>query len=46
MVGLEGYGRGIIQQVPSEVEPNELKKCYLECKKLKMGHMLNMDASP
>ena len=46
MVGLDGYGLSIIEQVPIEVEANEFNKCYLECKKLKMGHMLNIDANP
>ncbi len=46
MVGLDGYGLSIIEQVPIEVAPNEFNKCYLECKKLKMGHTLNMDANP
>ena len=46
MVGLDGYGLSIIEQVPIEVEANEFNKCYLECKKLKMGHMLNVDANP
>jgi len=34
------------EQVPVEVEANEHNKCYLECKKLKMGHLLNVDANP
>ena len=46
MVGLDGYGLSIIEQVPIEVAPNEHNKCYLECKKLKMGHTLNIDAAP
>ena len=46
MVGLEGYGLSVDEQVPIEVEPNEFNKCYLECKKLKMGHMLNANANP
>lgn len=46
MVGLDGYGLRIIEQVPIEIEANEFNKCYLECKKLKMGHMLNVDANP
>lgn len=46
MVGLEGYGLSIIEQVPIEIKPNELNKGYLECKKLKMGHLLNIDATP
>ncbi len=46
MVGLEGYGLSIVDQVPIEVEPNEFNKGYLACKKLKMGHLLNIDANP
>ena len=46
MVGLEGYGLSIVDQVQIEIEPNEYNKCYLECKKLKMGHLLNVDATP
>ena len=46
MVGLEGYSLKITEQVQIEVEPNEFNKCYLECKKVKMGHLLNMNATP
>ena len=46
MVGLEGYGLKIIEQVPIEIAPNPYNKCYLECKKLKMGHLLNIDVNP
>ena len=46
MVGLDGYGLRIIEQVPIEVPPNEYNKCYLECKKLKMGHLINVDVRP
>jgi len=46
MVGLEGYGLSIVEQIPIEIEPNKYNECYLECKKLKMGHMLNIDANP
>jgi 3,4-dihydroxy 2-butanone 4-phosphate synthase/GTP cyclohydrolase II len=46
MVGLEGYGLRIVEQVPIEIPPNEFNKCYLECKKLKMGHMLNIEVTP
>jgi 3,4-dihydroxy 2-butanone 4-phosphate synthase/GTP cyclohydrolase II len=42
IVGLDGYGLSIVEQIPIEVEPNEHNKCYLECKKLKMGHLLKM----
>jgi len=47
MVGLEGYGLSIVEQVPIEIEPNEYNRCYLSCKKLKMGHLLKtVDATP
>ena len=44
MVGLDGYGLRIVEQIPIEVPPNEYNRCYLECKKLKMGHLINVDA--
>jgi 3,4-dihydroxy 2-butanone 4-phosphate synthase/GTP cyclohydrolase II len=46
MVGLDGYGLSIVEQVPIEVPANIHNKCYLECKKLKMGHLLNVEAAP
>jgi 3,4-dihydroxy 2-butanone 4-phosphate synthase/GTP cyclohydrolase II len=46
MVGLDGYGLKIVEQVPIEITPNQHNRCYLECKKLKMGHLLNVDANP
>ena len=46
MVGLDGYGLSIVEQVPIEIPANLHNKCYLECKKLKMGHLLNVDAAP
>jgi 3,4-dihydroxy 2-butanone 4-phosphate synthase/GTP cyclohydrolase II len=46
MVGLEGYGLKIVEQVPIQIEPNDYNRCYLQCKQMKMGHMLNIDANP
>ena len=46
MVGLEGYKLAIEEQVPIEIPPNEHNRCYLECKKIKMGHLLNVEATP
>ena len=46
MVGLQGYGLSLVDQVPIEIEANEFNKCYLECKKIKMGHMLSLDRTP
>jgi 3,4-dihydroxy 2-butanone 4-phosphate synthase/GTP cyclohydrolase II len=44
MVGLQGYGLSIVDQVPIEIAPNEFNRCYLECKKVRMGHLLDMEA--
>lgn len=46
IIGLEGYGLSVVEQVPIEIEPNEYNRCYLKCKELKMGHLLNIDAAP
>ena len=46
MVGLDGYGLRIVEQVPIEVPANEYNRCYLECKKFKMGHLIKVDAQP
>ncbi|MGD2029690.1 MAG: bifunctional 3,4-dihydroxy-2-butanone-4-phosphate synthase/GTP cyclohydrolase II [Desulfobacterales bacterium] len=46
VVGLDGYGLSIVEQIKIEIEPNEYNRCYLECKKLKMGHLLNIDTVP
>jgi 3,4-dihydroxy 2-butanone 4-phosphate synthase/GTP cyclohydrolase II len=42
MIGLEGYGLTVEEQIQIEVEPNQYNRYYLECKKLKMGHMLQL----
>jgi 3,4-dihydroxy 2-butanone 4-phosphate synthase/GTP cyclohydrolase II len=46
IVGLEGYGLSIVEQVPIAIPPNEFNRCYLKCKELKMGHLLNIDVNP
>ena len=46
MVGLQGYGLSVVEKVPIEVKPNEFNHSYLKCKKLKMGHLLNINANP
>ena len=40
VVGLEGYGLEMIEQVPIRSEANPHNEKYLETKKLKMGHLL------
>lgn len=42
MVGLEGYGLSVVEQVPIEVAANCHNQGYLECKQAKMGHLLHM----
>ena len=46
IIGLDGYGLSIVEQIPIEIEPNEFNRCYLECKKTKMGHLLHVDKTP
>jgi 3,4-dihydroxy 2-butanone 4-phosphate synthase/GTP cyclohydrolase II len=41
VVGVEGYGLRIVEQVPIQVEPNEFNQQYLKTKKEKLGHLLD-----
>jgi 3,4-dihydroxy 2-butanone 4-phosphate synthase/GTP cyclohydrolase II len=40
--GLEGYGLKIVENIPIEIEPNDYNKFYLETKKKKLGHFLDL----
>jgi 3,4-dihydroxy 2-butanone 4-phosphate synthase / GTP cyclohydrolase II len=40
VVGLEGYGLNIVEQIPIRVPANPHNEKYLETKRLKMGHFL------
>ncbi len=40
IVGLEGYGLRIVQQVPIRIPPNPHNQRYLEAKRTKLGHWL------
>src|SRR6056297_1100599 len=40
--GISGYGIEIVERVPIKMNHNEKNKFYLETKKEKMGHLLNM----
>lgn len=40
--GLEGYGLEIVENVPIEIEPNEYNNFYLQTKRDKMGHFLEL----
>ena len=42
IVGLEGYGLSVVEQIPIEIPYNEYNKHYMSCKKKKMGHMLSV----
>lgn len=40
IIGLEGYGLKVVEQVPIKIKPNPYNKKYLETKKLKLGHLI------
>ena len=40
LVGLEGYGLKITQQMPIQIKPNPHNERYLKVKREKMGHLL------
>lgn len=40
LVGLEGYGLTIVEQVPIRIRPNRHNRKYLETKRKKLGHLL------
>lgn len=40
VVGLEGYGLEIIEQVPIRIKPNPHNRRYLETKRVKLGHKI------
>jgi 3,4-dihydroxy 2-butanone 4-phosphate synthase/GTP cyclohydrolase II len=40
--GLSDFGMKIIERVPIEIEPQKDDAFYLETKKVKMGHILNI----
>ena len=40
LVGLQGYGLEIVEQLPLAVEPNPHNFKYLETKRDKLGHLL------
>jgi 3,4-dihydroxy 2-butanone 4-phosphate synthase/GTP cyclohydrolase II len=43
IVGLEGYGLSMVEQIPIEMTPNVYNEQYLSCKKVKMGHLLKLN---
>jgi 3,4-dihydroxy 2-butanone 4-phosphate synthase/GTP cyclohydrolase II len=41
IVGLDGYGLRIMEQVPIQIPPNEANRRYLQTKKDNLGHLLD-----
>jgi 3,4-dihydroxy 2-butanone 4-phosphate synthase/GTP cyclohydrolase II len=41
IVGIEGFGLAVVEQVPIEVPPNLENRRYLEAKRAKLGHKLH-----
>jgi 3,4-dihydroxy 2-butanone 4-phosphate synthase / GTP cyclohydrolase II len=41
IIGIEGFGLSVVEQVPIEVPPNAENRRYLETKKAKLGHRLH-----
>jgi 3,4-dihydroxy 2-butanone 4-phosphate synthase/GTP cyclohydrolase II len=41
-VAIEGFGLEIVERVPLEIEPSMTTRKYLEAKKKKLGHMLEL----
>jgi 3,4-dihydroxy 2-butanone 4-phosphate synthase/GTP cyclohydrolase II len=42
VVGLKGYGLEITERVPLQVAPSKFNQAYLETKRDKLGHLLNL----
>ena len=45
IIGLEGYGLSVTEQVPVNVSPNQYNKGYLRAKRDKLGHLIPVDES-
>lgn len=43
LVGLYGYGLEIVERVPINIKPRPANRFYLETKREKMGHLLEVD---
>jgi len=42
IIGLKGYGLEVVERVPIEIKPNKINRRYLETKREKLGHILNL----
>ena len=45
IIGLAGYGLEVVERVPVEIEPNKVNAFYLETKRDKMGHLMDVRQS-
>lgn len=43
MAGLEGYGLKIVKRIPIQIKPNRSNLRYLQAKKEKLGHLINLE---
>ncbi|MEN8200086.1 MAG: bifunctional 3,4-dihydroxy-2-butanone-4-phosphate synthase/GTP cyclohydrolase II [Thermodesulfobacteriota bacterium] len=43
IVGLEGYGLEVVERFPIEMEAGDENKGYLQCKRDRMGHLMEVD---
>ena len=46
IIGLEGYGLSVSEQVPIQAAPNPHNQAYLDAKRDKMGHVLHHQGLP
>ncbi|MBI4057079.1 MAG: bifunctional 3,4-dihydroxy-2-butanone-4-phosphate synthase/GTP cyclohydrolase II [Elusimicrobia bacterium] len=42
IVGLEGYGMTVVERVPIQIRPNNHNQRYIQAKKEKLGHILEL----
>lgn len=42
VIGLEGYGLRIAERIPLQIRPNERNRKYLQTKRERMGHLLDI----
>ncbi len=45
IIGLEGYGIEVVDRFPIEMAVSDENKSYLECKRDRMGHLIEVDQS-
>ena len=43
IIGLDGYGLEVVDRFPLEIEAGDENKGYLQCKRDRMGHLIQVD---